>query len=172
MDTPNWPDAPSHPGSSTESSVSCWVAAFADAWRAPRDADSFVDDCQSLLHADYRFNLPLVNRQAVGLTAFRDRFARPLFDILSDIRGTVESWTAIGDIVFIELHVTGTVGGRSVLLRVCDQVTLADGLALERFSYVNPLPPLSAVLRAPRLWPRIARWHLTELKHQRGQHQP
>ena len=55
----------------------------------------------------------------------------------------------------LPLH--GTLGGRPILWRVCDRVTLSDGLAVERESYFDPGPLLAAVATRPRAWPRFLR---------------
>ena len=70
-----------------------WVAAFADGWRAPTDADSFCDHFDPYLADDIRLVQPQLP-ELVGRTAFREEFARPLFDLLSDVRGTVGAWAA------------------------------------------------------------------------------
>ena len=67
-----------------------------------------------------------------------------------------------GETVFIELTLDGCVGRRRVCLRACDKVTLADGLATERRTYVDPLSLIAALLRTPRLWVSVLRWQLDE----------
>jgi hypothetical protein len=57
----------------------------------------------------------------------------------------------------IELTLRGTLGARPVSWRACDRVTLRDGVAIERESYLDPSPILAAVPRAPRAWPQFLR---------------
>lgn len=140
-----------------------WVEAFAEAWRAPADADTLVEHFRPLLAADYRFSQPLMCGVGKGLTEFDERFARPLFTAVSDIRGTVESWAAREDTVFIELTLHAHVGRHHVTLRACDRVVLSDGVAAERHTYFDPLPLLGAVLRTPRLWWPVLRQQTEEL---------
>lgn len=133
-----------------------WVEAFAEGWRAPTDADSFCDHFDPWLSDDVRMVQPQLPT-LVGKADFRERFARPLFELLGDIRGTVGSWAASGDVVFIELTIRGRIGGRAVALRTIDKITLRDGLVTERIASLDPTPLLAAVARSPRAWPRFAR---------------
>jgi ketosteroid isomerase-like protein len=82
---------------------------------------------------------------------------RPLFTLMPDLRGEVERWAARGEELFIEMTLHGTLGGRLLSWRVCDRITLRDGVAVERESYFDSLPLLAAVVRTPRSWPRYLR---------------
>ena len=62
-----------------------------------------------------------------------------------------------GDTLYIELTLSGTLGGRPLSWRACDRITLRNGVAIERESYLDPSPILAAVARAPRAWPRFLR---------------
>jgi hypothetical protein len=136
-----------------------WVEAFAEGWRAPAGADAFADHFESLLSPDIVLIQPQVPT-AVGLHAFRERLARPLFELIPDLHGTVEGWAARGDVIFIQLRLEGTVRGRSVTARTCDRVTLRDGLAIERVAHMDPTPLMRAVALSPRAWPRFLRLRL------------
>lgn len=144
------------PAEPAQDAAERWVAAFAEGWRAPSDADTFCDHFDPWLSEDVRMVQPQLPT-LVGKAEFRERFARPLFSLLSDVRGTVGSWAAAGDVVFIELTIRGRVGGREVALRTIDKITLRDGLAVERIAGLDPTPLLAAVARSPRSWPRFAR---------------
>jgi len=139
-----------------------WVAGFAAGWAEPTDADSFADHFEPMMAEEIRLIQPQLPT-TVGKRAFRDQFARPLFELLTDVRGTVESWAASGDVVFIELVIRGRVGSRAAELRTVDKVILRDGLAVERVAYTDPLSLLGAVALAPRAWPRFARVQLGRL---------
>jgi SnoaL-like domain len=91
------------------------------------------------------------------MTAFRERFARPLFGLVPDLHGTVERWASHGDTVFIELRLDGTVGRRGLTLHSCDRVTLCDGRATERIAHYDPAPLLKALALAPSTWRRVLR---------------
>jgi hypothetical protein len=134
-----------------------YVEVFAEGWRAPTDADALADHFEPWLDPQFRFNQPLVGGTLVGVQAFREHFARTTFELLSDIRVTVESWAANGETLFIEVRIEANVGSRAVTLRACDRFILRDGRPFDRVTYFDALPLLSAILRSPRLWTRAAR---------------
>jgi hypothetical protein len=136
-------------------SAETWVRAFTDGWRAPADAEEFVEHFRPWLQPDYRFSQPLIG-SGVGIQEFAERFARPLFALVPDLRLTVRDWAARGETLFIEVLVEGTIGGRRVTMHGCDRITLQDGLAATRVTYANTAPLLRALARTPRLWPRAA----------------
>jgi hypothetical protein len=177
------PHARSHKREQRDNPQARWVEAFAQAWRAPVDGDALFDRIRPHLRADYQFRQPLTRGAGVGLAQFRQpltrgagvglaqfrrRFVQPLLHLMTDMNGTVESWAANGETVFIELTLDGRVGRRRVCLRACDRVTLADGLATDRRTYVDPLPLIAAVLRTPRLWVSVLRWQLDEAMGRRA----
>jgi ketosteroid isomerase-like protein len=138
-----------------------WVEGFAEGWRAPTDADSFCDHFEPLLGDEMRLVQPQMPER-VGKLAFREQFARPLFSLLHDVRGTVGSWAASeeGDdtIVFVELEIRARlVGGRPVTLRTTDRITLRGGVAVERIANLDPLELLGPVALTPRAWPAFLR---------------
>jgi ketosteroid isomerase-like protein len=144
--------------------ATAWVENFAEGWANPRDAESFCDHFEPWLDPQVRLIQPQLPT-LVGLRAFREGFARPLFDLVPDLRGTVEGWTAHGDLIHIDLRLEGTVGGRRFQLRTCDRIKLRDGKAIERIAYVDSTPLLKAILVTPRAWPRFVR---TQIKSRRG----
>jgi hypothetical protein len=136
-----------------------WVAAFAEGWRAPSGADAFVEHFRPLLTEGVRLVQPGL-RTLVGRDAFEREFARPLFALVPDLHGQVESWAARAETLYIEITLTGSVGRSSVSWRACDRVTLRDGLALERESYFDAAALLAAIALHPTLWPRLLRIRL------------
>lgn len=151
-----------------------WVAAFADGWRAPTDADSFCDHFDPYLAEDIRLVQPQIP-EMVGKVAFREQFARPLFDLLTDIHGTVGAWAATvpenggpDEVVLIELTIRARVGGRAVTLNTVDKITLRGGVAVERIATLDPLELLGAVALSPRSWPRFARIQLAGIRARLG----
>jgi SnoaL-like domain len=150
--------------------AAAWVEAFAEGWRAPRDADSFVDHFLPWLAPEIRLVQPQMP-VLVGHEAFRRGFARPLFDLIPDLHGEVVDWAAHGDRVYIELVLRGTVGGpggRPVTLHTVDRVSLgADGRATERVAHMDPSPLAAAVATAPRAWPAFVRAQLRMLLNRR-----
>jgi hypothetical protein len=141
-----------------------WVEGFAAGWRAPADPESFCEHFDPLLDDDIRLIQPQLP-EVVGKRAFRDDFARPLFDLLHEIRGTVGSWASRTEgeheIVFIELEIRARLaGGRRVTLRTTDKITLREGRAIERIASLDPLDLLGGVLLSPRSWPTFIRARL------------
>jgi ketosteroid isomerase-like protein len=140
-----------------------WVAMFAEGWANPVDTDTFCDHFDPWFHDDVRMIQPSV-RPTVGRKAFREEFARPLFTLVPDLHGTVENWSATGDVLYIELRLEGTVGRRRFTLHTCDRIKLRDGNAVERVAYLDPAPLLKAVAASPRAWPRFIRTRLRSLR--------
>ncbi len=103
-------------------------------------------------------------RPTVGRRAFREEFARPLFELVPDLSGTVENWAVSGDTVYIELRLEGTVGGRRFTMDTCDRITLRNGKAVERFAYLDAAPLIKAVAASPRAWPKFIRTQLRSLR--------
>src|SRR5215217_5136223 len=133
-----------------------WVLAFAHGWLAPADADAFADHFQPWFDPQVRLLQPLLPT-LVGHQAFRERFARPLFELVPDLDGQVERFAIGADCAYIELTLRGTLGGRPIAWRVCDRASLRDGQVVERESYFDPLPLLRVILTRPRAWPALAR---------------
>ena len=140
-------------------SAARWVGMFAQGWANQMDPERFSDHLDPWFQPQVRMIQPSV-RPLVGRKAFREEFARPLFDLVPDLRGTVENWAVAGDVIYIELRLEGTVGKRRFTMHTCDRITLRDGKAAERFAYLDPAPLIKAVARSPRVWPRFLRAHL------------
>ena len=141
-----------------------WVAGFTEGWRAPTDADSFCDHFENYLSTEMRLIQPQIP-EIVGLEAFREEFARPLFELLHDIRGTVNGWAARDDLVFVDLTIRGKLaGGREVELHTIDKITLRDGMAVERFASADPVPLLLGVAITPRSWPAFLKARISALR--------
>lgn len=142
--------------------VEAWVRAFTDGWRAPAGPDAFADHFVEVLHPEIRLVQPQLPT-VVGHRAFRERFVRPLFTLMPDLRGEVRRWAGGEDFALIELELIGSLGGRRLSWTVVDRVTIRDGLATERVSYSDPAPLLIALLTRPAAWPRFVRSRLLEL---------
>jgi ketosteroid isomerase-like protein len=133
-----------------------WVLAFAEGWRAPASADAFADHFEAWFDPQIRLIQPQL-RTLFGHQAFRQRFARPLFALIPDLNGQVERFAIGADCAYIELTLSGTLGGQPIAWRVCDRATLRDGLVVERESYFDPIPLLRAIFTRPRAWLALAR---------------
>ena len=157
--------AASRNGTSAEQNdaAATWVEMFAQGWANPVDADSFCDHFEPWFQPEVRMIQPSV-RPVIGKQAFREEFARPLFELVPDLHGTVESWAAAGDTVYIELRLEGTIGKRPFTMHTCDRIKLREGKAVERFAYLDSTPLVKAVLRSPRSWPKFIRTQLSSLR--------
>ena len=133
-----------------------WVLGFTRGWRVPGGPEAFASHFREMLAEDVRLIQPQLP-PIVGRRAFEEEFVRPLFALMPDVRGEVDRWAVRGEELFIEMTLHGTLGGRRLSWRVCDRVTLRDGVAVERESYFDSLPLLAAVVRAPRSWPGYLR---------------
>jgi hypothetical protein len=174
--TPSHPHGPSHapglgPALDQDAEARAWVAAFAEGWRAPAGPDAFIAHFRPLLASDVRLIQPQLP-DVHGRDGFEREFVRPLFELIPDARADVQRWSARDGDLHIELTLHGTVGRRPVSWRVCDRVTLRDGVATERESYFDPTPLLAAVARAPRVWPRFARLRLRGLARRLNRRTP
>jgi ketosteroid isomerase-like protein len=141
-----------------------WVEWFIEGWRSPAGAESLADHFDPVIDPDVRLIQPQI-ATLVGKRAFRERFARPLFDLIPDLRGEVQRWATGEDTAYVELTMRGTLGGRPVSWRVCDRISLRDGIAVERETYMDPLPLMRAVAGRPRAWPGFARMQAREIFH-------
>ena len=150
-------------GTATEAAAEAWVEMFAAGWANPVDADTFADHFIPHLRSEVRMIQPSM-RPIVGTEAFREEFARPLFDLVPDLHGTVENWAADGDVLYIELRLEGTVGRRPFTMHTCDRIKLRDGKAVERVAYLDAAPLLKAVVLTPRAWPKFLKTQLLSLR--------
>jgi hypothetical protein len=167
LQTPQTPDTPGTPEAPQQTidrdsaydgrdPVEAWMAAFTRAWSDPGGADGFTAQIEPWLDPAVRLIQPQLPPMT-GRGAFRRKFVEPLFGLIPDLRGTVERWGRSPGGCYAELTMTGTLGGRPVSWRVCDRMTLRDGLVLERESYLDPTPVLLAALSRPRAWPALVR---------------
>lgn len=128
-----------------------FVHAFAEGWRDPHP--HAWDD---LLADDLVLRQPLLPHRH-GKAALSQEYAR-LLQLLPDLRGRVTGWTASGPdgaaTVAIQLELTATLGRRRIVLPLVDVCRLRDGLLLERTTYLDPTPAITALLRTPSAWPR------------------
>ena len=150
-------------GTTTEAAAEAWVQMFTEGWANPVDADTFCDHFDPHFQPEVRMIQPSM-RPIVGKEAFREEFARPLFDLLPDLHGTVEGWATEGDVAYIELRLEGTIGRRPFTMRTCDRIKLRDGKAVERVAYLDATPLLKAVALSPREWPKFVGTQLRNLR--------
>jgi hypothetical protein len=151
-------------GSRRSTSAEAWLREFEAGWRDPPGPDEFAAHFERILDPEVRLVQPQLPT-LVGHREFETGFVAPLFALMPDVRAEVQSWASRGDVLLIELVVRGTLGGRPVAWRAVDRVTLRDGLAIERKTYLDPLEVLASIAFRPRAWPRYARSQVVQLKH-------
>jgi limonene-1,2-epoxide hydrolase len=114
--------------------AAAFVERFTRFWRPPVDLDEAV----TLLHEDVRLIAPgmppTVGREA-GIAEFRQVLTR-----VPDFHVDLGRWSATADVVFLEVTLRGTVGGRSIAIPCVDRVLLRDGKVIERVAYFDPSP--------------------------------
>ena len=122
------------------------LEAFARGWDTP---DPHAWD--SLMAEDIELNQPLLQPGTTRKT-WHDE-AQRLVALLPDIRGQVTSWAGHEDIMFIELRLTATLGGKPLEFRAVDKLRLAQtGAVLRRDSFFDSAPLMGAVLRRSSAW--------------------
>src|SRR5689334_1277438 len=119
------------PGPAVAGTPERWLGQFRDGWAAGAGAEAFIAHFRPLLAEDVLLIGPQLPPLR-GLEAFEDRFVRPLFALMPDVRAEVAGHAIRGETIFADLTITGTLrGGRRVRLRACDRIELRDGLAVE-----------------------------------------
>ncbi len=122
------------------------LAAFANGWATP---DPHAWD--SLMSENIVLNQPLLQPGTTRKT-WHDE-AQRLVTLLPDIRGTVVSWAGHEDLMFIELRLTATLGGKPLDFRAVDKLWLTPiGTVLRRDSFFDSAPLIQAVVRRPSSW--------------------
>jgi ketosteroid isomerase-like protein len=119
-----------------------FVRRFADFWSSPDP-----DRLGAVLTSDVTLIQPMAP-PTHGLAEAQEAFRR-LFLLVPDLRGTVDRWSASGDVVFIEFRLHGTFGGRRIEWPAVDRFTLRGDLGRERVSYFDPTPLLPHLARRP-----------------------
>ena len=147
-----------------------FVRFFADGWRKPKP-DAFIEHFAVRLAPDARMVQPMAPT-TIGVAGFRELF-RGVFELFPDYEVRVEDWAARGNVVFIWVAHSTTVGGRRVGWPGADRVVLSDeGLIEERVALFDPTEQLPALLRAPRIWPPLVRISLARRKRTTGGNRP
>lgn len=129
------------------------VAWFADGWTDPT-YERFCEHFLTRMHPQVRLVQPLADI-GIGHDGFRAQFAR-LFATMPDIHAHVMRWSSQGPDVFIEIELSGTIGGHPISWQACDRLTMQDDLVVERRSFFDPTPLIKAVVLRPWAWPLVA----------------
>lgn len=130
-----------------ESDAAEFVERFAQVWASPTP-----ERLNGLVHSDVVFNQPL--EPVVRGHRNVAEFWRRNFTLIPDLHGDVVSWGARDGIVYIELRMAGTLGGRPIEWVVLDRIRLEHGKVRQRTAYFDPLPLIRALITRPAAWPR------------------
>jgi hypothetical protein len=160
------PQAVTAPVETPSAEARNWVEVFTEGWRAPTGPDAFAEHFRPWLEPDVRLIQPQMP-VLVGYEAFREGFARPMFELIDGLHGEVLGWAARGEVLYIEVLLRGKLGGRPVELRSCDRIKLRGERAAERLAYSDPLPLVQAAALNPRAWPRLLRFQVRQLRNRR-----
>jgi hypothetical protein len=152
------------PAEAVSSEAEAWLREFEAGWRNPKGPDEFAAHFKRILDPSVRMSQPQLPT-LVGHRDFETGFVAPLFALMPDVHVEIRSWASRGDVLLIELTVRGTLGGRPVAWPGVDRVTLRDGVAVERETYLDPLKILASIAPRPRAWPRYGRSLILQLRH-------
>ncbi|MHA6619609.1 nuclear transport factor 2 family protein [Pseudonocardia sp. DLS-67] len=122
------------------------VDLFEKGWDRP-DPHAWDD----LLAEDAEFVQPLLP-SGRGRAVWHEA-ARRLLRLAPDLRGDVMTWAGRDDVVFIDVRLRGTVGGKPLTFRSFDQLQIGpDGRVLRREAFFDPTPVALALLLRPAAW--------------------
>jgi hypothetical protein len=132
-----------------------FVERFREGWANPQ-VDHFIAHFKPLFEPDAALIQPL-SPTVSGHNGLEAVF-RSLFTIVPDLRGEVIRWGAGDDALFVEIELTAKIGRRTVKVRGVDHFLLTpQGTVIERWSFLDPLPWIGAILRSPRSWRGVLR---------------
>ena len=133
----------SHAATATSTEAEQFVERFTEIWKNPSP-----EALNSLLHPDVRLVQP-IDGEMRGHKATLKMWRR-FFAALPDAHAEVLSWAARDDVVFLELRMHGTAGGRPIEWDLTDRIRLEDGLVRERVSYFDSAALMGKLARNPR----------------------
>jgi hypothetical protein len=120
-----------------------FVGRFAEVWAQPSP-----ERLNRLVHSDVEFIQPM--RPTVKGHDEAADFWRHVFSMIPDLTGEVLGWAERDGILFIELRMSGTLGGHPVEWVTVDRIRLEDGRVRQRIAYFNPLPLVRTIALRPR----------------------
>ncbi|MEP0708809.1 nuclear transport factor 2 family protein [Parvibaculum sp.] len=134
-----------------------WVRIFDESWTAPRDN---LERILGLLSEDVVLKAPTRPPMSRGRSAGRKAF-RAAFSAFPDLTGKTKRWAASGDVLFIEMTFTATVGGRKLSWDNVDRFLFRNGEAVERIAFFQDSTiVLRTARRSLRGWVQIVRLSL------------
>ncbi|WP_319449696.1 MULTISPECIES: nuclear transport factor 2 family protein [unclassified Mycobacterium] len=126
------------------------VDAFTKGWAHPGP-----DAWDHILIEDVVLNQPMLP-PTVGRKMWQQEGDR-LLALLPDLRGDVLSWAGRDDILFIELELSATLGGKPFAFRAVDKIWItSSGEIARRDSFFDSVPIAQTMLTRPTAW--LAWW--------------
>ncbi|OZD79318.1 nuclear transport factor 2 family protein [Rhodococcus sp. 05-339-2] len=103
-----------------------------------------------ILHDDVVLVQPL-SRRLDGIRSAQYEFDG-LWGWMPDLLAEVVRWHGDAEVVFIELRLHASWGGRHIEWPCVDRLLLRDGRAAERHAFFDPLPLVLPLIRHPSVW--------------------
>jgi hypothetical protein len=96
-------------------------------------------------------------RSGRGRAVWHDAASR-LLRLAPDLRGDVIAWAGRDDVVFIDVRLSATVGGKPLAFRSFDKLLIGPGgRVVRREASFDPAPVALALLLRPTAWLRAVR---------------
>lgn len=119
-----------------------FVRRFGEFWAEPTP-----ERLNELVHPDVEFIQPV--EAPVHGHAEAAAFWRRLFSLMPDLTGEIVSWGHRDGVVYIELRLSGTLGGRPFSWISLDRIRLEHGKVRQRIAYFDPLPLVKGIITRP-----------------------
>jgi SnoaL-like domain len=134
-----------------------WIDAFAERWAAAKEN---LDRFMNILGPDIVLRAPglrTTRGREAGYRAFAGTFAA-----LPDITGKILRWSASGDVLFIEMTFTATIGNKLITWSDVDRFVFKDGIASERTAFFDPTRIRRAYLGSFAGWKQL--WLIRQIR--------
>jgi hypothetical protein len=110
----------------------------------------------ALLAEDAELVQPLL-RSGRGAACWQEE-ARRLLRFAPDLRGDVTAWVGRDDVVFIDVRLSATLGGRPLVVHSFDKLRITpEGRVTSRVAAFDVTPVVLTLLLRPTAWGRSAR---------------
>ncbi|OLS99054.1 hypothetical protein BJF90_39680 [Pseudonocardia sp. CNS-004] len=127
------------------------VDLFAQGWHRPHP-----HAWDALLAEDAELVQPLL-RSGRGAACWQEE-ARRLLRFAPDLRGDVTAWAGRDDVVFIDVRLSATLGGRPLVVHSFDKLRITpEGRVTSRVAAFDVTPVVLTLLLRPTAWGRSAR---------------
>jgi SnoaL-like domain len=123
-----------------------FIETFRTGWDRPHPHawDEFTDDRTVFVQ-------PML-RNGTGPETWWEESARTLA-LMPDLRADVLSWAGAGELLYIHIRFSATLGGKPLTWDAVDLVRLSDtGVLLRRESFFDSVPVAATLVGRPRSW--------------------